>query len=490
MALTHPLPPPTPFNPVGFDWSKGSQNIGGTIYDPRMDRAYVTDEAGNIRYDPETGQPALLMTGDGESATYVMRPTGYNKYNEADRKLGNSYEVYDLSGNLLGRESFIKEDFGHGGFFEDLFGLAGGMAKEMAPLATFAIGAGPLAGMLGGAAASTLGISGLSAAQTAALGSAIAGGANTALQGGGIGDVLKSAVMTAAPSFVIPQIPTTGTPAVDAAIKAATQTAIRGGDIGSAVTGSLLNSGIAGATGNLGLDPKLVNFGIQAAQSGGDPNKIFNAITKLGPMLDKSSTGGYGGAETSGFFDAEEAQAVQDDIASLLARYPEAAPSFFPEFDAPLLTQELTTPITAPERTAFLEANIEDPVTVEALMQHYYPEIYAPAPVDNETAKFMRQQELAQAGESPLGGMGPGAKELPLINLSGPAPAPSAAPGKAPAPKAQSGVDLSGLFAFMGMMNQDEDKPDPYQVTQINAQSPFGTVYDQQQDLLGMIGRG
>jgi hypothetical protein len=154
------------------------------------------------------------------------------------------------------------------------------------------------------------------------------------------------------------------------------------------------------------------------------------------------------------------------------------------------LTQELTTPITAPERTAFLEANIEDPVTVEALMQHYYPEIYAPAPVDNETAKFMRQQELAQAGESPLGGMGPGAKELPLINLSGPAPAPSAAPGKAPAPKAQSGVDLSGLFAFMGMMNQDEDKPDSYQVAQINTPSPFGTVYDQQQDLLGMIGRG
>jgi hypothetical protein len=42
----------------------------------------------------------------------------------------------------------------------------------------------------------------------------------------------------------------------------------------------------------------------------------------------------------------------------------------------------------------------------------------------------------------------------------------------------------------MGMMNQDEDKPDPYQVAQINARSPFGTIYDQQQDLLGLMGRG
>jgi hypothetical protein len=42
----------------------------------------------------------------------------------------------------------------------------------------------------------------------------------------------------------------------------------------------------------------------------------------------------------------------------------------------------------------------------------------------------------------------------------------------------------------MGMMNQDEDKPDSYQVAQINTPSPFGTIYDQQQDLLGLMGRG
>jgi hypothetical protein len=51
-------------------------------------------------------------------------------------------------------------------------------------------------------------------------------------------------------------------------------------------------------------------------------------------------------------------------------------------------------------------------------------------------------------------------------------------------------MDLSGLFALLGMMNQGRDKPDPYQVAQINAQSPFGSIFDQQQDLLRLIGRG
>lgn len=181
------------FNPVGFDWSKGVQNIGGTIYAPRMDRAYVTDEAGNIRYDPETGQPALLMQGDGESAQYVMRPTGYVKYNEADRRPGGSYEMYDLSGKLLGREPFTKADFGRSSFFGDLFDTATGLAKEMAPLAAFAVGANVLGPMIGnalagaggagsaaagtGAGASTVGITGAEAAAMGAFDAAAGAGA-------------------------------------------------------------------------------------------------------------------------------------------------------------------------------------------------------------------------------------------------------------------------------------------------------------------------
>jgi hypothetical protein len=51
-------------------------------------------------------------------------------------------------------------------------------------------------------------------------------------------------------------------------------------------------------------------------------------------------------------------------------------------------------------------------------------------------------------------------------------------------------MDLSALFALLGMMNQGREKSDPYQVAQINARSPFGTIYDQQQELLGLMGRG
>lgn len=515
-AVSTPALPKTD-NFLGVDWSTATHGvpitIGDTMYIPQ--RGYVIESEASSGYEGPLEKILSQKVG--------ARP-------------GETRQILDPTGKVLGYDAV--EDPSSSGFFEDLFDTSFGLAKEMAPLATFAVGAGPLAGMLGGAAASTLGISGLSAAQTAALGSAITGGANTALQGGGIEDVLKSAVMTAAPSFVIPQIPTTGTPAVDAAIKAATQTAIRGGDIGSAVAGSLLNSGFSGITGDLGLDPKLVNFGIQAAQSGGDPNKIFNAITKLGPVLDNTSTGGYGGAETSGFFDAEEAQAVQDDIASLLARYPEAKPSFFPEFDAPLLTAEPPAPTPAPspsftlpsdevyedienllirypdadlgskeapstnmdprELNQFLEANIEDPATVEQLMQDYFPELYRQ---QIEVTGTPAKPELFPEFDQPLLTAEPTTPAPTPTAAPAPtppsAPGPSAAPGPSPSPSpapspstAQSGMDLSGLFAFMGMMNQDEDKPDLYQVAQINTPSPFGTIYDQQQDLLGLMGRG
>lgn len=39
-------------------------------------------------------------------------------------------------------------------------------------------------------------------------------------------------------------------------------------------------------------------------------------------------------------------------------------------------------------------------------------------PQDNEWMKFLRQQETAQSGESPLGGIGPNAESLPLVNTN------------------------------------------------------------------------
>ena len=53
-----------------------------------------------------------------------------------------------------------------------------------------------------------------------------------------------------------------------------------------------------------------------------------------------------------------------------------------------------------------------------------------------------------------------------------------------------SGMDAGALLALIGGASQDMAKPKPYQVAQTNTSSPFGTVFDEQQDLLSLIGKG
>jgi hypothetical protein len=357
----------------------------------------------------------------------------------------------------------------------------------------------------------------------------------------------------------------------DVANAAKIANAVKNEDVLSAVMPAL---GIAGLTDVGGVSTQDIGKGIGALRAieSGDPLALLkvassylpgpampgttgNEITEgffepggEGFMPTASETAVGGGAETSGFFDAEEAQAVQDDIASLLARYPEAKPSFFPEFDAPLLTQE--PPAPAPDTGAyyaptpeeekyadedrllakypapvaekpstnmdprelnqFLEANIEDPDTIDKIMQDYFPELYSTTPdqtiqVTGTLPKndviipdwdFMEEPDRTPGSPTDTTPQPPVLDDDRTVAPT-PAPTPAPAPGPSPAPfpapspsTAQSGMDMSGLFALLGMMNQDEDKPDSYQVAQINARSPFGTIYDQQQDLLGLMGRG
>lgn len=463
--------PAAPFNPVGFDWfNQGLQNIGGTIYQPQYSGATGSMEQGD------------WLPGELQG---VMR------YKEGATAPGQTYEILDpATGQVTGTGKFKEQSHG---FFGDLFGMVGDTLRETAPLWTTAIGLGPLGGMLGGAAASGLGISGLTAAQTAALGSAIAGGASTALQGGDIGDVLKGAVTTALPSFVLPQIPSTGTPAVDAAIKAGAQVAIRGGNVEDAVINSLIGSGIGEATNALELDPKLVNFAIKAAQSEGDPSKLFSAITGLASGAPSSkptpseAVGGYGGAETFGFYDPEEEAAVAKDIQNLLIRYSEAqapAPISFPEFEQPLLTAEeppapAFTPAPAPtpmppmELNRFLEANIEEPATVERLMREYYPELYPESQTITVTGKRLPEQQFYELPEAP-------SMQVPIEPPPTPAPSPAApapaapapsptpaAPAPAPAPAAKKKDDLGLLMALAAAMTPQQQRQDQYQLAQI-----------------------
>lgn len=200
-----------------------------------------------------------------------------------------------------------------------------------------------------------------------------------------------------------------------------------------------------------------------------------------------SDVGGFGAKDIGNAINVVRAIESENPLALLssaskflpkLQSQPTESASLFPEFDQPLLTAEPpSSAMTPTELNRFLEANVEDPATVEALMRGYYPEIYTPAPMDNETAKFMRQQELAQAGESPLGGMGPGAKELPLINLSN-TPTSTVAPSvpnKPPTASAKKQDDFGLLMRLAAEMTpQQQRQPDPYQGARINTKTPFG----------------
>jgi hypothetical protein len=246
----------TAFNPVGFDWSKGAQNIGGTIFAPQMGPAYARDEAGNIRYDLETGQPALLMEGAEESATYVMEPKNYIKYNAADHTPGGSYEVYDLSGKLLGRDAFTKDQFSRG-FFGDLFSHVATMARDTAPVWLTALGANYLAPLMaggaeaagaaaagGGAGASTVGITGAEAAAMGAFDAA-------------------AAAPAAVNALAAPAVNTLAAPAATQLTPAALEAAI--GTPGYGYNAAAAASGITPSAGFAGMSA--ADFGVSGAQT-------------------------------------------------------------------------------------------------------------------------------------------------------------------------------------------------------------------------------
>lgn len=382
---------PAPFNPAGFDWSQGTQNIGGTIYQPEFD-----------------------STGSGDS--FQQGPLQrVLRYQEGQTGPGQAYEILNpATGQVTGTGKF--QEVGNAG---DLIKSA---ATDLAPLATFALGVGPLGGMLGSTVAGALGIpvatatsAGLTAAQVAALGSAAGSAGLTALQGGSFEDVLKSAVPGALSGFVNPIISETvgnifpdqitGIASLDDALvkgaqslaTTATKAAVTGQDID--VIQTLMPAIAGGISDEFGVDYKTALTGLTVAEkliSGDDLGfKDIIGIAQLlpgatpattKPSAGQTASAGYGGAETEGFFDSEEAQAVEDDIQSILARYPEAAPApFFPEFEEPLLTAEppaQQVEITAPASAPTIEDFIDQIAREEAV--YALPETPQQIPVTGE----------------------------------------------------------------------------------------------------------
>jgi hypothetical protein len=385
---------PTPFNPVGFDWTKGVQNIGGIIYQPQFE---------------------MLQAGHGEEGGRYEQGAlqGVMRYKEGQTAPGQTYEWVDPStGQVTGTGQFEDDD--DTSFWGGLVKSLKTTVNDLAPLATFALGVGPLGGMLGGSIASALGIpvaasagaAGLSAAQVAALGSA-AGGAGIGLaQGKPLGDVLEGAAKSVLPSLIstginLPDYQIPGLKEIvgnafpdsvsDAVVRgaqdlasAAVKSVVTGQDLD--VVNALLPSVVGEVTDVTGLPKPVVQLGIQSLLGGElTPEGIFKTIVQNAPKADTKN------------LKAEDENASPVTDTSLPAELDTAESdqdfnAFFPEFDAPLLTapadQQVEVVAPAPQYTPEVLDLIQNIVQQEVALPPETPtnqqvEVVAPqAPVD------------------------------------------------------------------------------------------------------------
>jgi hypothetical protein len=226
-----------------------------------------------------------------------------------------------------------------------------------------------LAPGISSALASTLGATGANIATKALISGAL-GGAGAAAQGGSFGKGFgKGAVAGGLGAAAGPYLGQLGSEAskivgggnIGNLVSSAVQGAGRGA-VGAVITGdSVLDAiltGAAGGAASAGTDMLVKGTNSTLGQYLKDvPGPIKNAVLSaasagiLGKDIDKAvinsfmrelqgaiktsaktatsgqaASAGYGGAETEGFFDSEEAQSVDDDIKSILARYKTASP--------------------------------------------------------------------------------------------------------------------------------------------------------------------
>jgi hypothetical protein len=475
-----PAPPPEPWN----QWFKtDNTNLSGLVQD---DYAWIQNLpalgfTGNIGRDATRGEqmdgkPGFKFTPEAQKEIDRLKGLGYNfLYNP------NTHNNYEVAVTPQGTYKLNTE----GTSF--LQGIAPVLGVLAAPLT------GGLSAALGGGAAGTIAANAL-----------VQGGLGAITGQDPLQSALRGAVTSGIGAITNPIASSIGADVLNATdskfLSDIVSGAVKGvpGALLSGDASNLLTGAVTGAVGSqvgdqLGLTPKQSQVAMGLATKllqGGDltPADLMRIGTSFGGAKPTASqtTGGYGGAETSGMFDpdveagllyygSDPDQEKYIDEDRLLARYP--APT----------VEDVRTTMSPMELNKFLEANIEDPGTIETLMQEYFPELY--------------RQQIEVVGNRPATELFP-EFDQPLLTAPAPsaAPAPASAttPGQSPAPspapsaapKAQSGFDPR-LFAFlMGMAGQDKEKPDPYQVAQINARSPFGTIYDQQQDLLGLMGRG
>jgi hypothetical protein len=337
----------------------------------------------------EQSMPSSPETGEAPGPI-----TGYYFYDPSQTATGQEYQRYSPEGQALGTGQF--KDVGN------LGDMLQTVATDLAPLATFALGVGPLGGMLGGSIASALGIpvaasagaAGLSAAQVAALGSAAGSAGLGILQGQDIGDVLEGAAKSVLPSLIstgikLPDYQIPGVKEIvgnafpdsvsDAIVRgaqdlasAAVKSVVTGQDLN--VANALLPSVVGEVTNITGLPKPVVQLGIQSLLGGElTPEGIFKTIVQNAPKADIKNLKA----------EDEDTSPVTDTSLPAELDTAESDQDFnalFPEFEQPLLTApadqqvEVTAPKAPVDVMDYLESLQPQPNPVSPIEEFKFQE--------------------------------------------------------------------------------------------------------------------
>lgn len=323
-----------PLNPAGFDWTnQGVQNIGGVIYAPSYSGSVGSVEQG-------TYEPGALQ--------------GVMRYKEGQTAPGQTYEILDPeTGKVVGTGQFQEQSHG---FFGDLWDMVSTAATDLGPIL-----------------------------QATPFGPAVA--AVNAVNAARTGDVLPLIASAAGYGGY-----------TDVANAAKAASAIRNQDYLGAIVPGMAAAGVSNVG---GYTPKDIGTALNVARAikKEDPTALLSAVSAYLPKpsaskapksnISQDPSAGYGGAD-QGYFDPDAETSPLPDWA--LDPYG-SEPEFLPASEVIRERQSLEDRFPAPEgqtgydlspktsmspqeMSRFLEANIDDPGTIDMLMQEYYPELY------------------------------------------------------------------------------------------------------------------
>ena len=413
-----------------------------------------------------------------------------------------------------------------------------GKARQVALALGSALVAPGLAGALGGGLAGSAGAGALLGAGRAAVtGGDILKGALTGGLTGGAGygvstfvDPFAADIGKSVGEVAGKTVGEAAKGAISGAARSAVGAGLTGGNIGDALLSGAIGGGANAAIGDTlsGL-PKEIRGPVTAAVSAGllgkDPTQAA-IMSYAGSLLKGVKVPGFGKGltgdidlsgndATEGFFAPGGEGYVEPDAGSLPdwaldpykdetkpGDYYAGLDKIIDEWDeADIIpdTYDTAPRTTMPpqEMARFLEANIDDPGTIDTLMQDYFPELYSQRiDVTGTLPKkdviipdwdIMEEPDRTPGSptdttpQPPMPDDDRTVATTPAVTAPAPKPAtPGKAPTPSPAPKAESkDPNMAWLAALFGMLGQQQptQAPSPYQTARINAESPYGLMY-------------